>query len=365
VSRFAWALTLAIVTGGCGAPDATDPEPLKPPAIRVREAVVTAEQIVVPVLGTGTIAAQKTTDIGPRVDGIIEEIFVKVGDRVQAGDPLFRTRQVDYQIALEEAGHTLRLAEAEAENAKRERKRIETLHKQEVASEDRLDDVRTADEIATARLGSARTALAHARQSLDDTVVRAPYSSAITRRYVDEGIMMITMMSADSPVVQIMKMDIVMAIVQIPEVHLSQVHLGTPARVRVDGMNREYESSVYIFNDRVDHVSRAFEVRLPIENPDLELKPGLFAKAELLPEARRVTVVTRSGVLGIEGNRYVYVASGAAAERRAVTARDLDATRMEVLEGLTPGERILVGPNLRRLTPGTPIIVEVDGRVDR
>jgi len=131
VSRFVWAITLAIVAGGCGAPDATDPEPSEPLAIRVREAVVTAEQIVVPVLGTGTIAAQKTTDIGPRVDGIIAEIFVKVGDRVQAGDPLFRTRQVDYQIALEEAGHALRLAEAEAKNAERERKRIETLHTQD------------------------------------------------------------------------------------------------------------------------------------------------------------------------------------------------------------------------------------------
>jgi len=177
--------------------------------------------------------------------------------------------------------------------------------------------------------------------------------------------MMRTMMSADSPVVQIMKMDIVLAIVQIPEVYLSQVHLGTPARVRVDGTNREYESSVYILSDRVDHMSRAFQVRLSIENPDLELKPGLFAKAELLPEARRVTVVTREGVLGLEGNRYVYVASGAAAERRAITARDLDTTRMEILEGLAPGDRILVGPNLRRLSPGAPIIVGVDRHADR
>jgi RND family efflux transporter MFP subunit len=359
------ALGLLIVGIGCEAPDTADPAPSERPPIKIGEVVVKAEHIVVPVFGTGTIAPHKMTDVGPRVDGIIEEIFVKVGDRVEAGDALFRTRQADYRIAVEEAGHTLRLAQAEAKNAERERQRIETLRSSAVASQDRLDDVTTAYEMADARLGTAETALALTRQRLGDTVVRAPYAAAVTNRYVDEGTMMRTMMSSNSPVVQVMKMDIVAAIIQIPEVHLSQVHVGTPARVWVDGMNREYESSVYILNDLVDRASRAFEVRLPIENPDLELKPGLFAKAELLPEPRLATVVERQGVLGAEGSRYVYVASGDTAVRRAVKARDLDTSRMEILEGLEPGDRILVGPELRRLTPGAPIAVEADRHANR
>ncbi len=361
----ATALTLSVVGLGCGASDTTDPAPSERPPITIGEVSVKAEHIVVPVFGTGTIAPHKMTDVGPRVDGIIEEIFVKVGDRVEAGDVLFRTRQVDYEIALEQAGHAMRLAQAEAKNAERERDRIETLRSSSVASEDRLDDVRTAYEIADARLGTAKTAVALARQRLEDTVVRAPYAAAVTNRYVHEGTMVRTMMSSNSPVVQVMKMDIVGAIIQIPEVHLSQVHVGTPARVWVDGMNREYESSVYILNDLVDRVSRAFEVRLPIENPDLELKPGLFAKAELLPEPRLATVVERQGVLGPEGSRYVYVASGDTAVRRAVKARDLDITRMEILAGLDPGDHILVGPDLRRLTPGAPIVVETDRHANR
>ena len=158
---------------------------------------------------------------------------------------------------------------------------------QNVASDERLDAVRTACEMAAAQREQAEAGLAQARQNLADTTVRAPYRGVITRRFVDEGAMLSTMMTAGNAVVQIMKMDIVVAIVQLPELHLARVHVGTPGVVRVDGIERSYESHVAILNDRVDSVSRAFEVRLAIENADYALKPGLFAELELRPEAAR------------------------------------------------------------------------------
>jgi len=353
-------VALSVASGGCGAPETTEPVAQAPQAIAVRRTAVIQTELVVPVFGTGTIAAHKTTDVGPRVDGIIDEILVKVGDRVQSGDPLFRTRKVHYEIRVDEAKQALRISRAELRHAKRERDRIENLHGKGIVSEDRLDDVRTAYDLTAARLGAAKAAHSRALQELEDTTVRAPYPGAITHRYVDEGAMMRTMMSANSPVVQIMKMDIVAAIIQVPEIHLSEVHVTTPARVRIGGIDRVFESAVYILNDRVDHVSRAFEVRIPIENADLEIKPGLFAQAELLPEPRRTTVVDRDAVLGAEGNRYVFVEEEGTAVRRSISARDLDAVRYEVLEGISAGEYVLAGPNLRRLAPGTPVAVATD-----
>lgn len=360
VLRLLCMLAFATTTTGCGAAETSEPGGSEPVAIDVRRVPVVQTELVVPVFGTGTIAPHKTTQIGPRVDGIIEEIFVKVGDRVEAGAPLFRTRQVHYQIRVEEAHQALQLSEAELQHAKRERTRIAKLHTSSVASEDRLNDIETAHDMAKARRGKARAAHARALQDLEDTTVRAPYPGAITRRYVDEGAMMRTMLSANSPVVQIMKMDIVAAIIQIPEVHLSQAHVGTTARVKVDGMDRVFESEVYILNDLVDPVSRAFEVRLPLVNEDLAIKPGLFAQAELLPQSRSVMVIDRGAVLGVEGSRYVFLDEGGTALRRAIRARDLDAMRLEVLDGLSAGEYVLTGPNLRRLSPGTPVVIQAD-----
>jgi RND family efflux transporter MFP subunit len=320
---------------------------------------VTREELVEPIVGTGTIAPDKKTDIGPRVDGIIEEIYVSVGDRVEKGAPLFRTRPIDYEIRLRDARHALRLARAEAEKASRDLARIETLYEKTVVSDQQMDQARTAAEIATARFGAAKTALEKAQQDLQDTTVRAPYPGVITQKYVYEGTMMRTMLSASSQVVQLMKTDLVAAIVLIPEVHLRRIRIGTPARVHIDGLDAEFESEVYIINDRVEIASRSIEVRLPIRNPDLAIKPGLFAKAELFPDPRQVTVIERRGVLGSASDRYVFVPEDGRAVRRSVRVRDLDAMRLEVMEGLEPGMSVLVPPPGKVLEEGAPVRIAV------
>jgi RND family efflux transporter MFP subunit len=353
-------MLLALGLAGCGGDEtplaAASPEPAPIPVASTR---VVREPIVEPVLGSGTIAAHKTTDVGPRVSGIVDTIHVAVGDRVEEGDPLFRTRPVDYEIRVREAESAARLSRANAQKAERDLERIRTLHGQNVASDERLDAVRTAREMAAAQREQAEAGLAQARQNLADTTVRAPYKGVITRRFVDEGAMLSTMMTAGNAVVQIMKMDVVAAIVQLPELHLARVHVGTSGVVRVDGIERSYESKVAILNDRVDSVSRAFEVRLAIENPDYALKPGLFAELELHPEAREATLLERGALLGSENSAYVFVLGDGRAVRRPVRIRELDAARVEVLEGLAPGEQVLLGPNLSRLADGSPVAPEV------
>ena len=358
-----WLALALLLVPGCSADDGVlkDVAPVEPVSVGV--AVVALEEVTQPVFATGTIAPHKTTDIGPRVNGIIEAIHVEVGDRVEEGEALFRTRAVAYEIRVREARSETRLTTAEAERSRREFERIRQLHVEGAASDQRLDEVQTALEVAAARRDRAGAALAQARQDLADTTVRAPYPAVITKRHVHEGTMMSTMLSG-SPVVQLMKVDWVGAIVQVPEVYLSLIHVGTPARVRVDGMNRDYESEVRILNDFVDPATRAFEVRVPLGNPDYEIKPGLFAEVELFPDAREIVVLERSALLGAEGARYVFVEEQGQAIRRAVAVRELDATRVEVVSGLAPGARALVGPKLSTISEGDVVTVEV-ARADR
>ena len=110
--------------------------------------------------------------------------------------------------------------------------------------------------------------------------------------------MLRTMMGGGSAVIQLMKTDVVAVIVQVPETQLPRVRLGTPARVRIDGLDRVFESRVEIVNDRVEASSRSIEVRMPIANADLAIKPGLSATAEILPEPREALVLERRALLG-------------------------------------------------------------------
>jgi Cu(I)/Ag(I) efflux system membrane fusion protein len=137
------------------------------------------------------------------------------------------------------------------------------------------------------------------------------------------------------------------------------VRVGSPARLRIDGLERGFESRVEILNDRVDATSRSLEIRMPVANPDLAIKPGLSASAEILPEPREALVLERRALLGSADARFVFVAAGGRAVRRPVVIRDLDAARVEVRDGLARGDRALVGPDLARLSEGAPVRTEV------
>ena len=357
---------LAVVTLALALACAGAEEPAKPvgaQAVAVGSVVLAPESVSDLVLGTGTIVADKATEIGPRVSGIIDAVHVDVGSAVQAGAPLFTTRQVDYRLRVAQAEQALRLARAEADNAALRLARVEQLFAEQVASQGHLDDARTAHEMAAARAGGAESAHAMAVQALADTIVRAPYAGVITRRYVDEGTMLSAQITS-APVVQLTKADLVEAVVQIPELALARVKVGTRARVRVDGVDATFETSVGIVNDRVDAATRAFEARLPIANADLKLKPGLFARAEILPEPRDVLALPRAALQGAMSERFVYVAEADRAARRAVRTRELDATRVEILSGLRAGDVVLFGPNLAQLSEGAAITLEV-ARADR
>lgn len=357
-------LAIALTLAGCGDDAGEAQGEVAQEAVSVFAAKVTQAALTEPVTGTGTIAAHKTTLMGPRVDGIIEEIFVRVGDRVKEGDPLFRTRDAEWKLKVAELESQVKLATAEAHNMQKTFVRTNELHEKGFASNGKLDDARAARDAANAKLGVAKAQFATVQQMLDDCVVTAPFDGVITKRDVDEGKFMATRMGGmggdSGGVLQIMKIDIVAAIVNVPEIYLSKFELGTKGTIFLDGIDKSYDSYVVIINDRIDPVTRSVEVRLPIANEDYAVKPGLFARAEIYPEPRKVLALPRAALLGTEAARYVYVAEDGKAKRVPVSVRQIDATRVEVLSGLEEGSVALTGPNAALLVEGMPVKFEKD-----
>jgi len=356
------ALVVALPLAACSdaAIDESTAEEVREPVSlsTARVAKVTIEQ---PITGTGTIAPLQSTDLGPRVDGIIEEIFVRVGQRVEKDDPLFRTRDIELRFKVDELENELKLATATAKEASRDYTRISKLHKRGNASAGTLDKSRAAHESAQARLGIAEAKLGQAEQALTDAVVKAPFDGVITARNVHEGTFMATRMGGGmmgpSGVIQIMEIHIVAAIVDVPEVHLSKFRVGTPAKVIVDGLNDEFESQVHRINDYIDPVKRTIEVRIGVENSDYRIKPGSFARALIFPPAEEVLALPRGTVLGFEEGQYVFIERDGVAVRKAVRTTQLDAERVVVQAGLEDRDLVLMGPGLRTLVEGDPVEV--------
>jgi len=313
------------------------------------------------ITGTGTIGAAQTSNIGVVIPGIVERVFVKVGDRVNKGQPLFQTRQNDYEISKQLAVAELTAAEARAEQAVLDYERAIDLLDKSFISQAQLDTAGNSLKAAKAEAGVAEARLAQATQRLADTVVRAPYDGVVTRRNVDEGTYKSTQtFSADSSVLQLQEIKIVVAVVSVPGIHVTRFSIGTPADLFIDGMDEVFQAEMYALNDMVDMRSRTVELRFALDNEDHRIKPGLFVRAEVHPPERSAMLLVQDAVLERSGSPHVFLLVDGVAHKQPVVLRHHDASEVEILSGLDGNESILFGPDLNRLRDGDLIPDIVD-----
>ena len=330
----------------------------KDSTVKLSLQVIRAKTMTVnnPIIGTGTVYAEKTSKIGPLVEGQVMRVHVKVGDHVKKGDPLFQIRSDSYRFIHEESKAALEVTRAKLVEAEPAYKRSKNLYDRGTTSLAKLDKARSALAQVRASINSATVAVQRAKKNLDDTIVYAPFNGVITSRYVDEGIFLSNRVpGGSSAIIELKKIDVVKAIVQIPARELEKLYIGEPVRLNIDGIAKPISAEVSIINDKVDVATRTVEVRIAIANKNLAIKPGLFVRAEIQPKGHKAIVLPRRVVLGSISQPYVYVPDKGKAMRKAVRIFDLDAMNVEIVHGLKSGERVLTGSDLKRLSNGSEI----------
>ncbi len=322
----------------------------------VSTALPTSAQLIEPIFSTGTVVAQKSTDLVPMVGGLIEEIYVAVGDRVEQGQPLLRMRKKDFQIEVDRLMQGTMLAEAELQDAERDLANAITLNNKDVYSTEQLDDRRTRVDVTAAKLGIAQALLLEAEKKLDDSVMRAPYRGVITRRNVDEGAYVPSVMRSGNPLLQIQKIDVMVALLFIPEAHLRSIKLGTLGQINIPSLDQTYDSEIHLINDRLQLKTRTIELRLLIANEDYLIKPGLFIEVKLMPKARTAIIIPADAVKGLGSDRYLYIVKEGAAAHRQVKVRELEDGRLELISGIDPEDRIIIGPDRYIVRDKMPVV---------
>ena len=290
-----------------------------------------------PLIVSGTIASKQTSNIGALAEGVVERIFVKVGDRVKKGQPLFQTRQVDYQGKVDEANAMLTIATAQSSNAYTLYQRYSKLVDEGAVTRVEYEDLRTKSEVAKAQVALRETQLKTVKQELKDTVVRAPFDGAVTARYIDEGVFMSNSFSGlgNSSVVQIRECEIASGILFAPESEIGNLALGLKGNLYVDGKSEPISATIAILNDGVDPAARTVEFRMPFENKNCAVKAGQSVRAELMTPARTAIVLSRKAVKGSPDTAYVFTVQDNVIVRKSVSVRDIDINRVEILSGLS------------------------------
>jgi membrane fusion protein (multidrug efflux system) len=312
--------------GGAGIPVEAEP---------VKVAAVTDE-----VSAVGTLRSNESVIIRPEIAGRISAIRFAEGEPVSQDETLVSIDDSTHQAELADAQATLNLTE-------RNFKRLDELFKKGSTSARERDEV-------LARMESARAALQLSQARLDKTDVNAPFSGILGLRRVSPG----DYVTPGQDLVNLEDIDPLKVDFRIPERFLSSLSTGQRIRVRVDAFpEKTFEGEVYAVDPQIDPAGRSIAIRARIENPNRELRPGLFARVRLIVDERPTALVVPEQAIVPRGEeRYVFRVVDGKAMLTLVRIGQRRAGEVEIVEGLSEDEMVITAGHLK-IRDGVPVSV--------
>jgi RND family efflux transporter MFP subunit len=331
------------------------------------------------VAATGELLAEEQATIGAKVPGRITRLHVDLGSEVQAGAVLAEIEKDDYDLRVRQAESLVNQTRArlgildrtddriaaketamvrQAEAALKEARFIfqttQQLQKEGVMSridlekaQVRFQGAEAAYQAATeevmqlqAQLSERRTAVALARQNLEDCVIRAPFAGAITRRIAGLG----EYLAVNAPVVTLVRQRPLRLRLEVPERAAAKVRIGQRIDVRLEGGVMAESGRVVRLSPAIDAQSRSLLVEGEVPNESRALRPGSFAEGVITVNSQaRGYAVPRGALISFAGVERVFVVRKGALEDRVVkSGRRLSEDKVEIVSGLEPGLDIVL-----------------------
>jgi len=303
----------------------------------------------------GTLYAKDEAIIAAQVEGMVERTLVDFGDRVRSNQSLAFIDTASYEAQLQQTKGALAKAEANYTNAVQNFARVEELKKKGIASASDFDQARAQLGEWEAEVKAARGTEGVAQLNVERSQVRAPYDGAISQRVAGRG----DYVKPGSPLFNIVSDGVLKFIFQVPERYASYVEKKLPVSFSVDNYPGEvFTGRTYLISPAVSMATRAFGVGALVTNTDFRLKANTFARGTLVLERGVPTpVVPIEAVVSFAGVTKVFVIEGNVARGRAVVVGRIRDGMQEIVEGLKPGEQVVVSGQ-SRLSDGAAVAVQ-------
>lgn len=274
----------------------------------------------------GTVTARESVTITAKVSETVDRVHFDSGDEVEAGATLVTLSGNQQRAALQ-------AAEASAKEAEQQFRRGSELVGQQLIARSQVDTQR-------ATLDAARARVTQMRADIGDRRIRAPFAGMLGTRQVSPG----ALVTPGTVVATLDDLSRVYVDFPVPEVHLAQLAQGQPlAGTSIAWPGAEFVGEVSSIDTRVDPATRAITVRGDFPNPDRRLRPGMLMQVQLGQATREALVVPEIAVVQVGRDTFVWrVREDGTVESASITVGERRAGTVEVLKGLSEGDRIVV-----------------------
>jgi RND family efflux transporter MFP subunit len=317
-------------------------------------------------------------DVHAKVAGYIRQIYVDVGDHVKQGQILAVLEVPELAAQLAGADAAVGAAQEQIHRAQGDLQRAQSTHsaahsaytrlkqaadsRTGLVAQQEVDDSQAKDLGAEAQVASAEAELSAAKQQMEVaqanqkqysalssyTRIVAPFAGVVTNRYADTGALVAAGTSSSTqaiPVVRLAQVSTLRLVLPIPESIAAQIHLGETVKVHVSALDRDLQGKISRFADSLDLQTRTMDTQIDVENRNGSLMPGMYTETILSLQEKKnaltipLEAVNRNGeeatVLAVDAKNIV--------EERHVRLGLEDQKGVEVLSGLSDGDRVVIG----------------------
>lgn len=344
-SRMLAALVVsAVMVAGCGNNQQQSGD------VAVNAYKITASDTQVDQTFSGTVVAENSVEVHARVTGYVVEKYVKGGEQVVAGQPLYRIDSREYEASLANAEAQAAQANATLKNAQVDLQRYENLAKEDAIAQQRVDTQRSTAEQAQATYDAYEASVKIAQDNLGDTIVYAPYSGTLRMDDIDLG----TFVQAGSTkLVTIDSIDPIFVEFSMTE----QEYLdfmknrsgddtsGTNLKLKLaDGKEYGELGTVVQAAKSLDSSTGKLVLKASFPNPNHLLLPNMFATVISPGEKLKNAILVPSrAILQIMDKNFIYVINAdGVVEQKAVEIGGTTDGNTIVKSGLSAGDTIVV-----------------------
>lgn len=318
--------------GGPGAPPGGPP----PPAVLVGHAQT--GPVSHEISAVGSLRSNESVVIQPEITGRVSEISFNEGEAVLKGATLIRLDDSVHRAELQQAEAQLALSKANFERAS-------DLFKRGNAA------ARTRDEtLAQMRVAEANVALG--RALLEKTNITAPFDGILGLRQLSPG----DYVKPGDKVVNIEDINPVKVDFRIPEIHAAVLKVGQEIVVMLDPLpGKSFRGSVYAIDPLIDPNGRAVALRATVENQQGELRPGMFARVNLVLDRREDAILLpETAVFPLGQKRFVFKVVEGKAVRTEVETGLRREGKVEIISGVTLADQIVLEGHFK-IQDGRPV----------